>query len=61
MYLHYVSAWGAGRIVSRRRIAAHQSRFGLSFEDLDSLNQACWSEVWLMTRSRINFIPLVDS
>lgn len=39
-------------------IATYQLRFGLSFEDLDSLNQACWSDVWLTTRSKMSFMPL---
>lgn len=43
-----------------RTALTYQSRFGLSLDDRDSLNQACWSEVWLMTRSRISFMPLSD-
>jgi len=57
MYLHYtVSSSSPGQYPEKSE--TYQSRFGLSLEDLDSLNQACWSDVWLMTRSRINFMPL---
>ena len=35
----------------------YQSLFGLDLEDLDSLNHLCSEEVWLMTKSKINFIP----
>ena len=35
----------------------YQSRFGLSCDDRDSVNQACASLVWLTTRSITSFIP----
>ena len=35
----------------------YQSRLGLSFEDRDSTNQGCSSEVWLTTRSMTSFMP----
>ncbi len=35
----------------------YQSRLGLSFEDRDSMNQGCSSEVWLTTRSMTSFMP----
>src|SRR5438105_12348080 len=37
---------------------AYQSLLGLSLDERDSLNHACWSEVWFMTRSSISFMPL---
>jgi hypothetical protein len=42
---------GAG---SRHR---YQSRFGPCSEDRLCANQACWSEVWLGTKSRMIFSP----
>src|SRR6476661_1445407 len=36
----------------------YQSRFGLLYEARLSMNQGCWSEVWLGTRSRMTLSPL---
>ena len=35
----------------------YQSRLGLSFDERDSTNHGCSSEVWLTTRSMTSFIP----
>ena len=35
----------------------YQSRFGLVFDDFDSRNQGCWSEVWFRTMSMMTLMP----
>src|SRR5689334_20643622 len=46
-----------GNLPSSPSRQMYQSRFGLSLEERDSMNHGCSSLVWLITKSKINFIP----